>query len=81
MLRAVDRRLSSLERCIRLPMTAVLFWARAHDQVRRTGTSLDATFESIARELSDSDLERLGADLEQIIFGGDTAKRVREVRN
>jgi hypothetical protein len=75
MLGTVDRRISSLERGIRLPMTAELFWTRAHDQVRRTGSTLDAAFESIARELSDSDLERLGTELEQIVFGGDTAAR------
>ena len=60
---------------MRLPMTAELFWSRAQDQVPRTGSSLDAAFEAIARELSDSDLERLGTELEQIIFGGNTAAR------
>src|SRR5271167_1281227 len=72
---SVRRRLSSLERCIRLPMTADLFWIRAQEQVRRTGLSLSAAFESIAQELSDAELDRLASELEQIVFGGDTAAR------
>ena len=53
MLRGVMRRVSTLERAIPIPMTADDFMERAEAQARRTETSLDAAFESLARAVSE----------------------------
>jgi hypothetical protein len=75
MLRGVMRRISTLERAIPIPMTAAIFLDRAEAYARRSETSFEAALESLARAVSNDELERLTSEFEQIAFGGDIAAR------
>ncbi len=63
-------RLSALERIHPPPVSTVEFLTRIQSASRLLG---DAACELLVRELSDHDLDRIGADLEQIVFGDDRA--------
>jgi hypothetical protein len=74
-LRDVRRRISTLERSTPLLISAAVFSARVEEHARRTGTSVEASVESLVRELSDDELHRLANEFELIRFGGDIAAR------
>lgn len=75
MLRGVMRRISTLERAIPIPITAAIFVERTEAHARRSETSFEGALESLARAVSNDELERLTGEFEQILFGGDTAAR------
>jgi len=75
MLRGVMRRLSALERAMPIPMTATVFLERAEAHAWRSETSFDAAVDSLARAVSNDELERLTSEFEQIVFAGDIVAR------
>lgn len=75
MLRGVMSRISTLERLIRIPVTADIFWTRVNEHARRDQTSVDGAVDSLVRELSDQDLDCLTEESEQLVFGSDVAAR------
>jgi cytochrome c553 len=75
MLRSIRRRLSRVEEFLPIPITAERFYARAQQHARRTGGSVGSAIETLAKNLSDSDLDSISAEFEQIAFGSDTTAR------
>jgi len=63
-----------LERTAR-GLTADVFMARAEKLARRMGTDYRAAVAKLGEELDDYDLDRLIAELERMVYGGDTAAR------
>ncbi len=74
MLTAIRKRLSRVEDSV-LPMTAARFYARAQKHARRHGGSVVDAIGTLAKDLSDSELESIAFEFEQIVFGSDTAAR------
>ena len=75
MLRSINRRLSRVEESLPVPMTAERFYARAQQRARRTGGSVGDSIATLAKDLSDNELDSIAAEFEQIAFGSDTAAR------
>ena len=75
MMHSIRRRLSRVEEFLPLPMTAERFYARAQQRARRTGGSVEDAIATLAKELSDDELDCIAAAFEQIAFGSDTAAR------
>lgn len=73
MFRNVKRRLDYLEES--LPLNAERFITRACRLARRSGVSTSSAMDTLLKDLSDSEFHSLGAELEQIVFGSDTAAR------
>ena len=63
MLRAIDRRLSSLEELIPLPLTYARFAKRVNEHARRSGVSPGAALASVIDDLSEPQLARLFEEL------------------
>ena len=74
-LRGVSRRISTLDRFIPLPMRADVFLRRAEKHARVTGTSFEASVQSLLVEANDDELDRLTSELEKMAFGGNNAAR------
>jgi len=58
-----------------VPLNAERFLARASQLARRSGVSTSSAMDKLFKDLSDSELDSLGAELERIVFGSDTAAR------
>jgi hypothetical protein len=56
-------------------MTAERFFARAQLHAKRTGGSVGDAIGTLAKDLSDSELESITAEVERLAFGSDTAAR------
>jgi hypothetical protein len=74
-MRGLERRLSRLEESIPLPLTAATFTTRAYRLARRSGLSTSSAIDTLLKDPSDSELDSLGAELEEIVFGPDMAAR------
>jgi len=77
MLRSAIRRISALERSIRIPITAERFQALVEERMRLTGASLDDASQSLIIALSEQDLERLSEEFMRAASGGDPVKLAR----
>jgi hypothetical protein len=75
MLRSVRRRLDQLEESLPIPVTAERFVTRAYRLARRSRVSTSSVTDTLVKGLGDNELDSLGAELEQIVFGSDTAAR------
>jgi hypothetical protein len=75
MWRTINRRLDHIELTIPLPVTRERFIARVRQHIPRTGASLEAELATLVRDLSDNELDSLGAEVEQVLFGSDVAAR------
>jgi hypothetical protein len=75
MLHRVRRRISNLEESISVPISAERFLSRAHEHARRAGVSVQAAIGTLAQDLSDGEVDSIAAELEQLVFGADTAAR------
>jgi len=75
MLHSVRRRISNLEESIPIPISAERFLSRAHEHARRAGVSVQAAIGTLGHDLSDSELDSLTAEFEQLAFGADTVAR------
>jgi hypothetical protein len=75
MLRNFSRRLDRIELAIPLPITRERFVARVRQHIQRTGAGLEAAIATLLRDLSDSELDSLRAEVEQVMFGSDVAAR------
>jgi hypothetical protein len=75
MLSSIRRRLSRVEEALPVPLTAATFTTRAYRLARRSGMSTSSAMDTLLEDLSDGELASLGAELEQIAFGSDTAAR------
>jgi hypothetical protein len=73
--RSISRRLDRIELAIPLPITRERFVARVRQCIQRTGAGLEAAIATLLRDLSDSELASLGAEVEQVMFGSDIAAR------
>lgn len=74
-LRSIGRRLDRIELAIPQPITRERFITRVRQHVQRTGAGLEAAIATLVRDLSDGELASLGAEVEQVLFGSDTAAR------
>jgi hypothetical protein len=75
MLSSIRRRLSRVEEFLPIPMTAERFYARAQQHARPTGGSVGDAMGTLAKDLSDNELDSIAAEFEQIAFGSNTAAR------
>ena len=75
MLNTIKRRLSRVEEFLPLPITVERFYARVQRRARRKGESFGSAMTDVLREVGDSELDFLAAELERIAFGSDTAAR------
>jgi len=75
MLRTVRRRVSRIEESIPGPTTAERFITRAHRLAKRTGGNFQSAISTLARDLSDVELDSVTGEFERIAFGSDTAAR------
>jgi hypothetical protein len=74
-MRGLEKRLARLEESVPLPLTAERFVACASQHARRSGVSTSSAMDTLVKGLSDSELDSLAAEFEQIVFGSDTAAR------
>jgi len=74
-MRSLKRRLAQIEELMPLPINAERFITRAHRLARRTGKNIQSAVAAVVQELSDAELESLTAEIEQTLFGSDTAAR------
>ena len=72
------RRLFALERSFPVPLTAQRYIEQVEQRMRRIGTTREEAAKSLLAELSNDDLRRLSAELEQIAFDGNTGNSVRQ---
>jgi hypothetical protein len=75
MLRGLEHRLARIEASIPVPVTAAHFLARARQHARRTGVDVESAIATLAKDLSDAELDSITAEFEQVAFGSDTAAR------
>jgi len=73
MLSSIRRRLSRVEESLPLPVTAERFYARAQRLARRTGGRVWDAIATLAKDLSDGELDSITAEFERLAFGSDTA--------
>jgi hypothetical protein len=75
MLSSIRRRLSRVEEFLPVPLAAERLYARAQRHARRNGGRVEDAIGTLAKDLSESELDSIAAELEQIAFGSDTAAR------
>jgi hypothetical protein len=75
MLSTVKRRMSALERSIRIPITANILLARAEERARLTGASFDEALHSLIASLATPDLECIAEEHLKRTFGDDVEAR------
>jgi hypothetical protein len=75
MLHSIRRRLARVEESLPVPVTAERFYARARLHAKRIGGSVEDAIATLAKDLSDSELDSIAAEFERLAFGSDTAAR------
>jgi hypothetical protein len=75
MLSSIRRRLSRVEESLPLPMTAERFYVRAQRHAKRAGGSVLDAIATLAKDLSDGELDSVTTEFEQLAFGSDMAAR------
>jgi hypothetical protein len=74
-LSSIKRRPARVEEFLPLPITIERFYAGVHRRARRKGESFCSAMTNVLKEVGDSELDFLAAELERIAFGSDTAAR------
>jgi cytochrome c553 len=75
MLSSIRRRLGRVEEVLPVPMTAERFYARAQQHARKAGGSIGDAMGTLAKDLSDNELDSIAAEFEQLAFGSNAAAR------
>ena len=75
MLRAINRRIARVEQIMPIPVSRERFLARVRKEMERTGERVESSIATLLRDLSDSELDSLRAEVEQVMFGSDIAAR------